>query len=76
MYISAPIPRKIRLAASAPLGSQPKQVEKFARGTVEDRFSCSRHLLKSTTPVTSRSHPREANDTEEVYEVILRSLKL
>ena len=35
-----------------------------------------RHQLPSTTPVTSRSHPREATDTNEVYEVIFRSLKL
>ena len=49
-------------------------------GTVEDCFSSSMHQLPSTTPVTSRSQPRGANDTEgslrgnfEEFEVVKRT---
>ena len=36
----------------------------MAWGTVENRVSCSKHQVPSTTPVTPRSQPRAANDTE------------
>ena len=57
--------------------SQPWQVEKLARSTVEDRFSWSTHY-SSQVQLLSRHVRSPARPTthKEVHEVILRSVKL